>query len=171
MRSQAIRYFRMILQILHRYISLFSRTPTYTKEEKAEIVTTHHDGGVVIVRNDPNTLLCRLVPPRILLGPVQEFPPQVFYSALGFSFLPPQAIIPPQVFHFCQLLLPFHLLFCTPRFLIPPQVFHFCHPRLLFRPKIFSFSIPRLLFCPKFFTLTYPTRLLFRLRLLFSSKE
>ena len=70
MRSQAIRYFRMILQILHRYISLFSRTPTYTKEEKAEIVTTHHDGGVVIVRNDPNTLLWRIVPPRRLLGPV-----------------------------------------------------------------------------------------------------
>ena len=39
-----------------------------------------------------------------------------FTPKKGFTFLPLKAIIPPQVFHFCQPLLLFNLKFCTPRF-------------------------------------------------------
>ena len=93
-----------------------------------------------------------------------------YYSALGFTFLPPQAIILPQVFHFCQPLLLFHLKFCTPRFSYSALGFSFLPPQAIIPPQVFSFSHPRLLFCPRFFTLTYP-RLLFRPRLLFSREE
>ena len=60
------------------------------------------------------TLPCRIVHPRVLLGLVLEFPPQVFYSAvvfsifvtlgyystLGFTFLP--LLFRPSFFYFCQ---------------------------------------------------------------------
>ena len=88
-----------------------------------------------IIRTDVGTpTLGFLFSPRFSI-----FPTLGYYSALGFLFLPPQAIIPPQVFSFSSP----RLLFC-PRFslfatLILPQVFSFSHPRLLFCPRFSLF--------------------------------
>ena len=53
--------------------------------------------------------------PRLLFRPYSIFATLSYYSALGFLFLPPQAIIQPQVFHSCQPLLLFHLKQCNLR--------------------------------------------------------
>ena len=129
------------------------------------------------------TLPCRIVPPRVLLGPMLALPPQVSYSALGFQFFPPQAIILPQVFFFATLgyYSTLGFLFFFPQATVPPQVFPFCHPNsalgfLFFPPQatilpqVFSFSHPRLLSCPRFSLFSHP-RLLSRPRLVFGREE
>ena len=88
-----------------------------------------HFIAIMGTKIDLGTLPCRIVPPRVLLGPMLALPPQVSYSALGFQLLPPQAIILPQVFFFCHPRLLFH-----PRFSLFPPLGYFSALGFLFLP-------------------------------------